>query len=213
MKSKKAIVTMWIFALLPAALVLAFTPFLPERVPTHWNLDGTVTYGSVGTLWLIAALSPALAALFQFMPRIDPRKGNYEKFQDKYDTLGVLMPLILLVCLLITISESLQPGRINVGRTVGVLVGLLFVVIGNMMGKVKSSFFLGFRTPWALSDPDVWNKTQRMGGFVFFFSGLAAVVLGLFAPEKVFFWVFLLLLAGGLGATFFMSWKWYQEKG
>lgn len=52
-----------------------------------------------------------------------------------------------------------------------------------------------------------------MGGFVFFFSGLAAVVLGLFAPEKVFFWVFLLLLAGGLGATFFMSWKWYQEKG
>lgn len=163
MKSKKAIVTMWIFALLPAALVLAFTPFLPERVPTHWNLDGTVTYGSVGTLWLIAALSPALAALFQFMPRIDPRKGNYEKFQDKYDTLGVLMPLILLVCLLITISESLQPGRINVGRTVGVLVGLLFVVIGNMMGKVKSNFFLGFRTPWALSDPDVWNKTQRMG--------------------------------------------------
>ena len=107
------------------------------------------------------------------------------------------LPLLLLVLTAITLSETFYPGRINVGRATGLLIGVLFLFIGNMMGKLKSNYFIGCRTPWALADPDVWNKTQRMGGYVFFITGLAAVLLSLFAPEKVFFWVFLALLLGG----------------
>ena len=71
---------------------------------------------------------------------------------------------------------------------------------------------MGIRTPWALSDPDVWNKTQRLGGWVFFLSGLSAVILSLLAPEKIFFAVFFTIFFVGIILTYFMSWKWYRDK-
>lgn len=213
MKSKKAIALMWLFSLLPFVLVAVAWPHLPEQVPTHWGLNGQVdAYSSPVTLWLLCGISPLLSLGMQFLPRLDPKRGNYEKFQSYYDFFGPLVPLLLLACVSITLSESLWPGRISVGRVIGALVGVLFLIIGNIMGKVKTNWFLGFRTPWALSDPDVWNKTQRLGGWTFFLSGLAALLLSLLAPEKIFFIIFFAILIVGTILTYFMSWKWFKDK-
>lgn len=213
MKSKKSIVLMWIFSLLPFVLVAIAWPHLPEKVPSHWGLNGQVdSYSTPSILWLLCAINLPLSAGLQFLPRLDPKKDNYEKFQSRYDFFGPLVPLILLCCIAITLSESLWPGRINVARAVGLMMGVLFIVLGNLMGKVKTNWFMGFRTPWALSDPDVWNKTHRLGGWVFFLSGLSAVVLSLLAPGTVFFVVFFTILIVGIILTYFMSWKWFHDK-
>lgn len=214
MKSKKAIAIMWGLALLPFLLVALCWSRLPETVPTHWGLDGQVNgWSPRWALWGLCAIAPALSLGMQLLPRLDPKRENYGKFQDRYDFFGPLVPLLLLVCVSVTLSESMWPGRINVGRTIGTLVGVLFIITGNLMGKVKSNWFIGFRTPWALSDPDVWNRTQRMGGWVFFLAGLSAVLLSLLAPEKIFFVVFFAILIIGTALTYFMSWKWFRDKG
>lgn len=213
MKNKKAIALMWFVSLLPFVLVAVAWPYLPEKVPTHWGLNGQVDgYSSPATLWLLCGISPLLSLGMQLFPRLDPKKENYEKFQSYYDFFGPLVPLILLVCVAVTLSESLWPGRISVGRVIGLMIGVLFLIIGNIMGKVKTNWFMGVRTPWALSDTDVWNKTQRLGGWTFFLSGLSAVVLSLLAPEKVFFIVFFAILIVGTVLTYFMSWKWFKDK-
>lgn len=213
MKSKKAILLMWIVSLLPFVLVAIAWPYLPERIPGHWGLNGQIDrYDAPATLWLMCAIGPLLSLGFQFLPRLDPKRENYEKFQPYYDFFGPLVPLLLLLCIAVTLSESLWPGRINVARAIGLMVGVLFLIIGNMMGKVKTNWFMGFRTPWALSDPDVWNKTQRLGGWTFFLSGLSALVLSLLAPEEIFFVVFFAILIVGLVLTYVMSWKWFREK-
>ncbi len=213
MKNKTAIVLMWVVSILPFALVALAWPYLPEQVPTHWGLNGQVDgWGSPATLWLLCAISPILSLGLQFLPRLDPKRANYEKFQSRYDFFGPLVPVLLLVCVAVTLSESLWPGRINVSRTIGVMIGVLFLIIGNLMGKIKPNWFMGVRTPWALSDPDVWNKTQRLGGWVFFLSGLSAVILSLLAPEKIFFIVFFTILIVGIILTYFMSWRWFKEK-
>lgn len=214
MKSKKAIALMWAFSLLPFLLVALAWPHLPEQVPTHWGLNGQVdTYSSPGALWLLCAIAPLLSLGMQFLPRLDPKRENYEKFQSRYDLFGPLVPLLLLLCVAATLSESLWPGRIDVGRAIMLAVGVLFLIIGNLMGKVKTNWFMGFRTPWALSDPDVWNRTQRLGGWTFFLSGLSAVVLALLAPEERFFLLFFVILILGTLLTCFMSWKWFRDKG
>ena len=213
MKSKKAIALMWALSLLPFVLVAVAWPYLPEKVPTHWGVGGQVdAYSSPSMLWLLCAINLPIAAGMQFLPRLDPRKENYEKFQPYYDFFGPLVPLILLVCVAVTLSESLWPGRIDVARVIMLMIGLLFIVIGNMMGKVKTNWFMGFRTPWALSDPDVWNKTQRLGGWVFFLSGLVAAVTALWAPVQLLFLVFFVIVFGGIALTYFMSWKWFKNK-
>ena len=213
MKSKKAILLMWIVSLLPFVLVAIAWPYLPERIPGHWGLNGQIDrYDAPATLWLMCAIGPLLSLGFQFLPRLDPKRENYEKFQPYYDFFGPLVPLLLLLCIAVTLSESLWPGQINVARAIGLMVGVLFLIIGNIMGKVKTNWFMGFRTPWALSDPDVWNKTQRLGGWTFFLSGLSAVILSLLAPVQVFFAVFFAILFLGIALTYFMSWKWFKDK-
>ena len=213
MKSKKAILLMWIVSLLPFVLVAIAWPHLPERIPGHWGLNGqSDRYDAPATLWRMCAISPHQSLGFQLHPRLDPKRENYEKFQPYYDFFGPLVPLLLLLCIAVTLSESLWPGQINVARAIGLMVGVLFLIIGNIMGKVKTNWFMGFRTPWALSDPDVWNKTQRLGGWTFFLSGLSAVILSLLAPVQVFFAVFFAILFLGIALTYFMSWKWFKDK-
>lgn len=213
MKNKKTIAAMWLLALLPLVLLALAWPYLPERVPTHWGLDGQVdAYSSPAKLWWLCAIGPLTALLFQFLPRLDPKRGNYERFRGKYEGAALLVQLLMVVMMAVTLSESLWPGRLDVGRVTCLAVGVMLLIFGNLMGKVKSNWFFGFRTPWALSDPDVWNKTQRLGGWVFFLSGGVLILLALLAPPAVTLGVFLTVLLGGMALTYYKSWRWFREK-
>ena len=55
------------------------------------------------------------------------------------------------------------------------LVGGLFVVIGNYLGKVRRNFFVGIRTPWTLTSDEVWARTHRVGGWLFVLAGIAII--------------------------------------
>ena len=204
---------MWLLALLPFLLVAAVYSRLPDQVPMHWGFDGEINrYGSKNELWLMAALGPLFALLFQFLPRLDPRKRHYEKFQKYYDAFGVVITAFVAVMIGIVLAETLRPGTVSMGRVVSALVGLLFLFLGNLMGKVKPNFFMGIRTPWTISDPDVWNRTHRLGGALFFLAGLATAVSALLLPEQVTFWV---LMAGAAAAALVpivMSYLWYRKK-
>ncbi len=72
-------------------------------------------------------------------------------------------------------STAIEP------RLLLVLVGLLLVVLGNYMPKTGSNWFFGFRTPWTLSNEDVWTATHTIGGPILVavgvLSALAAIIL------------------------------------
>ena len=62
---------MWVLALLPFLLVAALYSRLPDQVPMHWGVEGEINrWGSKNELWLIAALGPGMALLFQFLRHI-----------------------------------------------------------------------------------------------------------------------------------------------
>ncbi|MDE6108567.1 MAG: SdpI family protein, partial [Oscillospiraceae bacterium] len=91
-------------------------------------------------------------------------------------------------------------------------VSVIFIITGNIMGKIKTNWFMGFRTPWALSDPDVWVKTNRMGGWVFFLAGLVTLILCFFAPEEAMVISMIGIFVVGTVLTYYMSWKWFRDK-
>ena len=212
MKRKGSILTMWLLALLPLVLVAVFYSRLPDQVPMHWGFDGEINrYGSKNELWLIGALGPLFALLFQFLPRLDPKRRNYEKFQTYYEAFSLVLVAFTSVMMGVALLESFRPGSLSMGRVVSALVGLLFLFVGNLMGKVKSNFFMGIRNPWTLSDPDVWNRAHRLGGGLFFLTGLVTVVSAILLPEPV---TFAVLMAGTLLTALIptvMSYFWYKK--
>ena len=213
MKTKWSIAAMWLLAMVPLILVAALYARLPDQVPLHWGFDGEINgYGGKGELFLLAALGPGMALLFQILPRLDPKRRSYERFRKYYVATALVIEAFMAVIMGVMLAEILRPGTLSIGRVISVLVGLLFMFLGNLMGKVKPNFFMGIRTPWTISDPDVWNRTHRLGGGLFFLTGLVTVVSALLLPEAVTFWV---LLAGALAAALVptvMSYLWYRKR-
>ena len=74
-------------------------------------------------------------------------------------------------------------------------VGLVLMVVGNYLGKVRSNFFFGIRTPWTLSSELSWNRTHRLAGRLLVALGLVTVA------TPVFPWAGLVALAAGVPAV------------
>lgn len=212
MRSKKVRAAVYGIAALILVCTAAVYGRLPEKIPTHWGIDGVTTYGGRANIWVLAGMGPVFAVMFDLLPKVDPKKKNYEKFGRYYDGFCVLMELFAAAVWALVLSESLAPGRIQVGKTVTVLVGLLFLVLGNYMPKIKPNFYMGIRTPWTISSENVWRRTHRLGGKLFAAAGAVSVLSGLFLPGRASaFLLGILVVAVSLGAGV-MSYVWWRQE-
>lgn len=187
---------------------------LPDPMPTHWNVRGEVDgYSSraVGA-FLMPLIMIAIAALIPVLPKIDPRGGNYEKFDTAYFTIMNATITVMLVIHAFTLAAALGMS-VSIGRMVPAAIGLLFVVIGNILPRVRPNWMVGLRNPWTLSSDRVWERTHRVGGYLMLGLGVLLLLSSPFAPSIA---AFVLILGGTiavvLGITIYSYVLWKQEK-
>lgn len=185
MKNKKLRIANYAIALLTLIVIGCLYSRLPSQIPTQWGFDGYVSYGSKSNIWMLGGMILLFAFLFDFMPTIDPRKRNYQKFGQIYDIFCVGLQVFLAVTTGIILSESFYPGRINAPKIVLLMLSVLFLCIGNSLPKIQSNFFMGIKTPWTLSSEDVWRKTHRLAGKLYVACGVILLVSTLFLPIRV----------------------------
>lgn len=177
-RSRKTIL-IWALALLPLLAALVAWPFLPAEIPVRWGTHGPVAFGARGLIWVLAGLGAFFAILFTVLPQIDPNGKNYQRFMEYYEIFTLVVVAFCGILTGIVLSETFRPGGLDVGRLIVLMVGLLFLVIGNLMPKLRKNYFVGICTPWTLSDPDVWNRTHRLAGIIFFAYGLCVTLWAL----------------------------------
>lgn len=148
-------------------------PNAPNEIPIHWGIDGEVD--GTGPKWLLLLfpfLPIAIDWLILLCRNIDPKKQNYQKFTSSYDTMRLMVAIILLLCFYVTISEMMKPGLLNIGMIVTLGVGVMITILGNIMPRFRPNYFAGLKFPWTLSDDEIWTKTHRFGGRLWFVGGL-----------------------------------------
>lgn len=59
------------------------------------------------------------------------------------------------------------------------LLGVIFIIVGNYLPKTKQTYTVGIRIPWTLDNEDNWNKTHRLAGFIWVVGGVAVFVSSL----------------------------------
>ncbi|HVA87695.1 MAG TPA: SdpI family protein [Candidatus Saccharimonadales bacterium] len=163
-------------------------PQLPPgaQIPIHWNINGRANGFAPRELGLffVPLLALVLTGLFAIVPRVEPRRANLMRSSRAYGAvwIGVLCVMFVLhvVTTLIVLGHPLA-----ISTWVHVALGLLFMVIGNYLGKVRSNFMFGIRTPWTLSSDLSWNRTHRLGGRLFVVFGFAMVVVGLIGEPRL----------------------------
>lgn len=139
------------------------------RIPSHWNGAGQIDgYGGRDFLFLFPGFMLGMTLLFLFVPRRTHLLLSSRAYQAVW--LAVILAFAGLQIFLIRAAFG---EALSVEKWIGGGMGALFLVIGNFLGKVRSNFMFGVRTPWTLSSELSWNKTHRLAGWTFVGLGLA----------------------------------------
>jgi uncharacterized membrane protein len=179
----------WITVLIQFLVGIYYYPQMPEQMATHWNISGVVDgYSSkVLGLFILPLISIGLFLLFLGIPKIDPLK-NIEKFGKYYWRLVVSLLVFFLYLDSLVILWNLGLFNFSMVQALALAIGMLFYYLGVVIENAKRNWFVGIRTPWTLSDENVWDKTHKLGGKLFKICGLIAL-FGI-----VFEWFALLLI-------------------
>jgi uncharacterized membrane protein len=200
------------FILGAIAFSIAVWSRLPERMPVHWGLNGQVDrYGSRGqAAFFFPGLMLLVWLLLRFLPRIDPRRANYAKFADTYDLL-VNSFVALFAVMHVALLGAALGWPVSMERVVPALVGVPFIILGNVLPRARPNWWFGIRTPWTLSNDRVWVRTHRVGGYLL--AGAGVVLLaGAVRPGP---WSFALgiaaAIAAGFGSLVYSYFAWKKE--
>lgn len=204
----------WVLGAVCAANFIAHLcvyPALPAVVPIHWGMDGAVNgWGPKSITLLLATLPAVLLLSMRFLPSMDPKAENYEKFKPIWN--GFVVGTTVFISAISWLTEATVFGLLPEtsalpGALVGGGIGLLFIVLGNYMPRIKQNYTFGCKTPWALADEHNWNRTHRMAGIVFVGIGIVLIICGIFGTllGNAFALVTLGIVLGGTAWVYIYS--------
>lgn len=186
MKLKKELPIIGI-VLLPFIYLAYLWNDLPAKVPMHWNIKGSVDrYGDKSELIIIPIVLPLLIyLLFLLLPKIDP-KNKLNKMGGKFQTIKFLLTTFMSIVALFIIYTTQHQTLAN-NNYIFLLIGVLFIILGNYFKTIQPNYFIGIRTPWTLESETVWKKTHQLGGKIWFLGGLIILIASLlFNQEQSF---------------------------
>lgn len=201
------VVALVIFA--SAVWVLIIGPTGP--IPMHFDIQGRPDrWGDRRELALVLALMGALSLIISLSmgwfatrtPDIARRRGlriGQALTLFSFAMVAVLVPFISLR------GISGQPP-IAVPTLLTGFVGLLFVVIGAIIGRVAPNPVIGVRTPWTYKSRLSWDRSNRLFGRLSFWIGLITLIAAPFAPQPA--GLIVLIAATLMGAVWSVIESW-----
>jgi uncharacterized membrane protein len=207
---------LFVAAALAASLVAAGRLPPDARLPIHWDLAGQPN--SYAGKWPALLLPPGLAAImslvFYALPALEPRLRNFERSLGVYHWVWAAALILCASIELVDLSTAFGWGW-RVDRLILATIGIMFVLIGNQLGKSRSMYLVGIRTPWTLASEEVWVRTHRLGGKLMVVCGLALMAspfLGL--SVRLLLPLLTVLIALTVSVPVFYSWLlWRRERG
>lgn len=169
--NKKLLLLTSMVILFPMLWGLMIWPQLPNQIPIHFNVAGQANNFQSKPLAVFGLpLFLLLVHLFViFMTARDPKNRTMNEKMGK--VIYWLTPIVSLSVFYLIYSKALG-STTNPSVFVSALLGLIFVIMGNYMPKLKVNHTVGIRLPWTLQSEDNWHKTHRLAGKLWVLGGL-----------------------------------------
>lgn len=206
----------WIITFISILIAILAIATLDSQIeiPVHWNYKGEVDHTAhpAFALIIMPAVQILIIMIFNSLKYFEPRTENLVRSEKAVRSIVAAVSGLLLGAQLLIVSEA--NGYHFMGPPVVIAgVGALTAIIGNYFSKLRSSFFLGIRTPWTLSSDYVWQKTHRFGGRVFITGGLITITLGFIFPTAIAFILMISIFLLMALTTVIYSWAvWRSEQ-
>ena len=208
-KNKCKVILSSVIILLPILFGLLMWNDLPDVITTHWGADGNAD-GFSGKALAVFGL-PVIQLVLHFVCLL---VTSLDKKQTKQNpkALGMLfwiMPVISLFTNGIMYRAAFGQ-EFDLAFFVPALLGILFILIGNYLPKVKQNRTLGIKISWTLNNEENWNRTHRFAGKAWVVGGLVLLLCG-FLPLRAMVLVVVCVIAALAIAPMVYSYSIYKQ--
>lgn len=198
-----------ILILLPMLFGLIVWDKLPDSMPIHWGADGKADGFSSPLVAVI--LLPLLLLALQWIGLWITAKDNGKNDQSK-KIVGMvywIVPLISLFACGVMYTAAFG-YTVHMGAYVVLLMGIVFIVIGNYMPKCRPNRTIGIKIKWTLANEENWERTHRLAGKVWVIVGVLLLPLS-FLPMTAMLIAMSVLVAVGVVTPTVYSYKLYKK--
>ncbi len=211
---------MWIISFISVAITAAAMTILPDRVPMHSDMAGNIDrWGSKYENFIFPAIILALALTMHLIIRYfekQTEKGKTEKDREGARSnvkvlgiVGVVMTAMFTVmqCFILYgaytgAKENAAEMTVNIGKVSCILLGLMFIILGNFMTKTRMNSVVGVRTGWSMYNDTTWQKSNHFSAIVLIIAGLLTILTAMLLKNSL---AILLIMLGYLAAAVILS--------
>ena len=190
-KNKWRMVSTSAIILLPILGGLLLWNKLPDKIPYHWGVNGEVDGWASKTtaVFLLPLFMLAMQWLCILCTGLDPKAKNVTTTK----MMGIVLWIIPMLNLFLHVMVYLAAlgHEVSMAVMMPLVMGVLFVVIGNYLPKCKQSYTMGIKLPWTLSDEGNWNATHRLAGKLWVAGGLLTMTCALLSGV----WAFIVMMS------------------
>lgn len=168
--NKGTLILTSIIILIPMLVGLILWNQFPDQMPIHWNASGGID-GWGSKLFAVVLLPLFLLGIHWFciiVTATDPKAKDIEG-KSLLLVLWVCPFMSVLICALVYATALGIP--ISVEVILPLMLGAMFMVIGNYIPKCKQNYTIGIKVSWALEDEGNWNATHRFAGKIWVLGG------------------------------------------
>lgn len=182
-----------IVILLPMLFGLAVWNQLPDSMVSHWGADG-VADGSASKGFMVFGMPLILLGIQWLMLLLEAAVGKNSAQNPKI--VGIMYGIIPALSLVVHVFiYSIALGKEwDLTALIPVFLGVAFMYIGNYLPKTTRNRTTGIKLHWTMGNEENWNRTHRLGGKLWFWSGLVIAVSAVL-PVKFMFAVMIAMIS------------------
>lgn len=219
---------MWIVSIFSVIMTAIAVQFMPDSVPMHYNMAGEIDrWGSKYENFIFAAIIIVFSLVWSLLIAYYEKKAS-KSSEEKVcvealsnakviKVTGVSMAVMETVlhgyCLYKDCkiaNADVTQAQMNISKLICILIGLLFIVLGNFIPKVKNNTMIGIRTKWSMYNDVTWMKSNRFGGVTLMITGVLVIMTSVFVKEPIAIICMLIYTLVDTLITVFFSYKVYK---
>jgi uncharacterized membrane protein len=185
MKMHKYFVLSIIVLVIELAVILYIGASLPAdaKLPVHWNIHNEIDgwAGKNTAIYPFWLFNLGMFLLMMFSDKLSP---VFKQNRERYNAIIPLMTFGIVLFFALThiyiLLLGLHPEWADKIQGIFILMGALFIFLGNILPKTPRNFIAGYKLSWTLYNDEIWRRTHRLGGWCFVLVGILMLVRGVF---------------------------------
>lgn len=183
-----------IVCLLPIICGLILYNELPERIAIHWGIDNKPN-GYFSKPAFVFGMPVMMVALQIFCCIVsDLSDKNPEANKKAVTVYKWIIPILSIVLYIVTVAVALG-NNLDIRKIVMVILGILFIISGNYMPKVRSDYYMNSKIFWVKNrNEKLVNKAIKISAYGLIIFGILFILSILFKPIVSIFVLVAMLL-------------------